>query len=151
MRKKQLLRIIVGLFAALFLIGCSSKTLTTSGTEYYNPHLIIENSSINGFLRLENIVDRVNNGGLMQIEARFVNTSNFNREVIYKVDWLDKDGFLIKNITTKWKRVLIQSNRNFVISTTSPNDKAVDYKIRINTPDSDDRARKDISNYEMQN
>ena len=82
---------------SLLLIGCSSKEPKAS------PHLDIEDNSVNSFLSLQSLNDRFTNGGMMEVEARFKNESSFNKDLLYKVDWFDKDGFLITNITTKWK------------------------------------------------
>ena len=134
------------LFAlSLLLIGCSSKEPTAS------PHLDIEDNSVNSFLSLQSLNDRFTNGGMMEVEARFKNESSFNKDLLYKVDWFDKDGFLITNITTKWKRVVVQSKRDFNVRAVSPSDKAVNYKLRITTPDSDDKDIKTINRYEFKN
>ena len=134
------------LFAlSLLLIGCSSKEPKAS------PHLDIEDSSVTSFLSLQSLNDRFTNGGMMEVEARFKNESSFNKDLLYKVDWFDKDGFLITNITTKWKRVVVQSKRDFNVRAVSPSDKAVNYKLRITTPDSDDKDIKTINRYEFKN
>lgn len=134
------------LFAlSLLLIGCSSKEPKAS------PHLDFEDNSVNSFLSLQSLNDRFTNGGMMEVEARFKNESSFNKDLLYKVDWFDKDGFLITNITTKWKRVVVQSKRDFNVRAVSPSDKAVNYKLRITTPDSDDKDIKTINRYEFKN
>ncbi len=134
------------LFAlSLLLIGCSPKEPKAS------PHLDIEDNSVNSFLSLQSLNDRFTNGGMMEVEARFKNESSFNKDLLYKVDWFDKDGFLITNITTKWKRVVVQSKRDFNVRAVSPSDKAVNYKLRITTPDSDDKDIKTINRYEFKN
>lgn len=130
---------------SLLLIGCSSKEPKVS------PHLDIEDNSVNSFLSLQSLNDRFTNGGMMEVEARFKNESSFNKDLLYKVDWFDKDGFLITNITTKWKRVVVQSKRDFNVRAVSPSDKAVNYKLRITTPDSDDKDIKTINRYEFKN
>lgn len=127
----------------LLLVGCVEKTT--------NPNLEIDGVIINSFLVLESQKSRFTNGGMMEVEARFKNTSSFNRGLLYKVDWFDENGFLITNITTKWKRATVQSNRDFIVRAISPSDKAVDYKIRITTPDSDDKDIKTINRYEFKN
>ena len=130
---------------SLLLIGCSSTEPKAS------PHLDIEDSSVNSFLSLQSLNDRFTNGGMMEVEARFKNESSFNKDLLYKIDWFDKDGFLITNITTKWKRVVVQSKRDFNVRAVSPSDKAVNYKLRITTPDSDDKDIKTINRYEFKN
>ena len=130
---------------SLLLIGCSSKEPKAS------QHLDIEDSSVNSFLSLQSLNDRLTNGGMMDVEARFKNESSFNKDMLYKIDWFDKDGFLITNITTKWKRVVVQSKRDFNVRAVSPSDKAVNYKLRITTPDSDDKDIKTINRYEFKN
>lgn len=130
---------------SLLLIGCSSKEPKAS------QHLDIEDSSVNSFLSLQSLNDRFTNGGMMDVEARFKNESSFNKDMLYKIDWFDKDGFLITNITTKWKRVVVQSKRDFNVRAVSPSDKAVNYKLRITTPDSDDKDIKTINRYEFKN
>lgn len=129
----------------LLLAGCATKDTPIDS------RLEMDDTTV-GFLQLEDkIASRTSSGGITQAQAIFKNTSSRDKEIVYKIDWFDKDGLMIDSINSKWKRALVQGSRNFVVKAVSPSDKAVDFKIRILKPTSADKRMKTINNYKFKN
>jgi uncharacterized protein YcfL len=74
-----------------------------------------------------------------------------NRNVAYKIDWIDKNGFIVKTILSKWKMATVEENRDFTINGVSPSNQIKDFVIRVQDTSRDDEQRKDSSHYEYQN
>ncbi|NLK66625.1 MAG: YcfL family protein [Campylobacteraceae bacterium] len=140
--KKQLF----GLVATFMLAGCG-----ISPVERLAEHnIIVENKSIMSDFKIVSVVSKDRNDGLKEAQAVLKNDTRKNREIAYKVDWIDKDGFTRDSILSKWKVVRVEAGRDVVIGGISPSSDVSDFKIRINYPTKDDKLRKNPANYEYQ-
>lgn len=125
--------------------GCASKL------EVSDSRIVVGDSSIDGWLKLVKVNHYKREDGLLMVQAKFKNLTSSNKKVVYKIDWLDKNGFTQKSILSKWVIVEIEANREFVIQAISPSIKVEDFEIRLDEPTENDTNRKDSYHQEYQN
>jgi len=69
--------------------------------------------------------------GFMQAQVIGENSSNSYQVLEYRVVWLDKDGFKIESILSKWNRVPAYENQPFHINAISPSTRAKTFRLYI--------------------
>lgn len=73
---------------------------------------------------------RINANGLLEIEI--ILKSARQREVIYKIDWLDSDGFVLQDVfSEEYKTLTILKNRETIIRKIASDVRAKDFAIEI--------------------
>ena len=72
--------------------------------------------------------------GLLRVQVSITNTSTSNQQLYYRFRWLDNDGFTVGEEET-WKPAVIYAQQNKVISTSSPNLKATDFRVELQSPE----------------
>ena len=72
--------------------------------------------------------------GLLRVQITVTNTSTSNQQLHYRFRWLDNDGFTVGEEET-WKPALIYAQQSKVISTSSPNLKATDFRVELQSPE----------------
>ncbi len=135
-------------FLTLMFNGCNQGPTITS--QITDPHVLVENSSLYGWLNLETINYVKRSDEMLEFEASFRNISEWNRVLAYRIDWYDENGFSIKTILSKWTVVEVEQRRNLIIHGISPTNKTTNFKIRLQVPTSDDDLRKNNYHYEYQ-
>ncbi|ELS3708649.1 YcfL family protein [Campylobacter upsaliensis] len=116
----------IALLAALFLSACAPTQSHYVGASQTNlgsnlPHNLIKQQK-----------QRFNNNGLLEIEL--VLQSNFTKDVFYKVEWLDKDGFVLRNpVKEDYQLLRIPSGQEVVLRKLAFDKRAVDFRIDMRT------------------
>ena len=67
-------------------------------------------------------------GDLMKIDANLNNDSKSVKRIAYKFRWIDREGMRAAE-EESWKPVMLYENSNLVVSTVSPSNKAVDFRL----------------------
>ena len=70
---------------------------------------------------------------LLRIQAEITNTSTDNQQLYYRFKWLDRDGFSVWD-DEPWKPLLVYGNQKQLINVVSPNFKATDFRIVLQSP-----------------
>lgn len=126
---------------ALFFVGCNqSPTINQSFTD---PHIRVENPSLYNWLKFDFVNYTIRKDGLLELEARFRNFSNYNKTIAYKIHYRDENGFTQKTLMSKWTFTEVESRRDLVIHGISPNAKSADFVIVLQEPTQDDKLRED--------
>ncbi len=133
--KKVLLYSILTCSTILFS-GCVNKLQQDQNVSntYEKSKIIFQSNEIQNWLILEDLIYKKREDGLTQIEARFFNKNSFDDKVAYRIDWLDKDGFTISSLLSKWEVKEVYGNANLIIQAISPSIKAVDFSIKLRNP-----------------
>lgn len=147
--KKTNLFLISILFIFL-LNGCVENQIDLK-PRINDSHVKIENSSLYEWLKLEKINYYKRKDGLLIVELKFNNISNFNKSLAYKIDWIDKNGFIEKSILSRWIVTKVEQKRSFIIHGIAPSTKIKDFEIKLQMPSHDDNHRKDSYHNEYQN
>ena len=147
---KIFLNLIVLLITITALSGCVQNQVDLK-PRIMDSHILTENSNLNKWLELEKVNYFKRKDSLLVVEARFKNLSSSNKNVAYKIDWIDENGFTQKSILSRWIVSEVEGNRSFVINGISPSVKVSDFEIRLQEASSDDKNRKNSYHSEYQN
>ena len=140
------------LFAVLTTViftGCNQNRVAIDNT-ISDPHVIIENPSIYNWLKLERVNYFTREDGLMEVEVRFRNFTNSNKVLAYRINWMDKNGFVQKTILSKWTITEVEERRGLIIHGIAPSMKVKDFEVRLQEPTKDDSLRKSSYHNEYQ-
>ncbi|MGJ0336115.1 DUF1425 domain-containing protein [Aliarcobacter cryaerophilus] len=147
---KKIVSLIICVFATFSLTACVQNQMDTK-PRITDPHILVENSDLYDWLKLERVNYFKRKDDLLVVEAKFKNTTSFNKSVAYKIDWIDENGFTEKSILSRWIVTEVEDGRSFVINAISPSTKIKDFEIRLQIPTSDDKNRKDSYHSDYQN
>lgn len=112
-------------FLSLFIFGCAQQQAV------YQPREVdIIGNELKADIRLLRVDSRVNRD-LLEIELVGENTTNYKKDLIYRIDWFDRGGHLINTVLSSYKKLIIYPKDRFRIQEIAPNPNAVDYKIII--------------------
>jgi len=67
-------------------------------------------------------------GELIKIDANLNNDSKSVKRIAYKFRWIDREGMRAAE-EESWKPIMLYENSNLVVSTVSPSNKAVDFRL----------------------
>lgn len=119
--KKWLLLIIVMLFSA-----CASYKADTSTSN----NAIINSNLPKSLVKQFN--KRINNNGYLEFEVILYST--FSKDIMYKVDWLDSNGFVLRDVLNEeYQYLRIPAKQEVIIHKISADLRAKDFKINIKT------------------
>lgn len=147
---KNLSNMFVILITTIALFGCAQNQVDIR-PKIIDSHILIENTNLNKWLELEKVNYFKRKDGLLVVEAKFKNTNSSNKNVAYKIDWIDKNGLTQKSILSRWIVSEVESNRSFIINGISPSITVSDFEIRLQEPTRDDKNRKNSYHLEYQN
>lgn len=119
----------------LFVLGVI--VLLFSGCARQTTHIAEKSRDDRGFTLIglskelvQSYNKRVNANGLLEIEIILNSTSN--RDVIYKIDWLDSDGFVLQDpINKEYKALRLIKNREITLKKIAIDKRAKDFAIEI--------------------
>ncbi|MBK1971354.1 YcfL family protein [Campylobacter sp. TTU-622] len=119
--KKWLLLIIVMLFSA-----CASYKADTSTSN----NAIINSNLPKSLVKQFN--KRINNNGYLEFEVILYST--FSKDIMYKVDWLDSNGFVLRDVLNEeYQYLRIPAKQEVIIHKISADLRAKDFRINIKT------------------
>lgn len=129
MQKKVLL-----LALALLFVGCASKEVASSDSKAQ----IVEDRPPNsdssckyGDLSIEEIIDKRADSGLLKVQIKGINRSDRYYQLQYRVVWLDRDGFVIPSLLSKWQSAPAYASSPFYVNAIAPSPKAKRYRVYI--------------------
>lgn len=117
------------IFLLVLLAGCgqvNQEKLTVR--DRYEPYIV----NMGGFNK-NNIIDfkkRINDNRLLEFEIIFKSSTDQN--VFYKIDWLDKDGFTLRDaLNDDYQSIYLNKNREFILKKLSSNKNARSVRIYL--------------------
>ncbi|HDZ5066002.1 TPA: YcfL family protein [Campylobacter jejuni] len=113
------------LFILMFLLGACAPSYQINS----NQNTVILDSNLPKSL-VKQFQKRVNNNGYLEFEV--ILRSTFAKDVIYKVDWLDKDGFVLRDILNEdYQAFRIPAEQEVILRKLSPDIRAKDFRLEI--------------------
>ena len=88
-------------------------------------------NSITNYIEISKINERIREDGFKEIEIVGENSTKYYKIFRYRVTWVDKDGFEVPSISSKWQEFPAQKNAKFRINVIAPNAKAVVYQLYV--------------------
>lgn len=120
--KKIILLILVFLFNAC----ASSQTIKSNPNSVVISDVNLPKSLVKSFKK------RINDNGFLEIEI--ILRSAFTKDIIYKIDWLDKDGFVLRDAMSEDYKVLkIPAQKEVILRKIAFDIRAKDFRIEIKT------------------
>jgi len=109
------------IFALIVLFnGCAEKSFVK----------IVDNK-VAEYVEVKDVKERVRDDGLLEIQINAQNDTDEYKLFKYRVDWQDKDGFLIPSLSSKWADFPAHKNSNFKINVIAPSPKATAYQVYL--------------------
>lgn len=112
-------------FSVLMLVSGCANTQPKSNIAQVTDRCITDTISIT------DIKGKKQSDGFMKTQIIGQNISDSYQKLEYKIVWLDRDGFVIKTILSKWRETSADANQPFYITNISPNTKADDFRLYI--------------------
>lgn len=73
---------------------------------------------------------RINSNGYLEFEV--ILCSTFAKDVIYKVDWLDKDGFVLRDVLNEdYQALRIPAGQEVILRKLASDTRANDFRLEI--------------------
>jgi len=116
------MKLVIGsIFISLLLLsGCAEKSFVK----------IVDNK-VEKYVEVQEVKERIRDDGLMEIQINAQNETDEYKLFKYRVDWQDKDGFLIPSLSSKWADFPAHKNSNFKINVIAPSPKATAYQVYL--------------------
>jgi len=116
--------------SAVLISGCQS---TPQPTQY--PQLVMGPRASN-YLQIES-VQQGSSGDLLRAGVRLHNRSSVTRDLRYRFEWLDADGFELRGLAARWELLEMRPQVSHSLDRVAPSPRARDYRIHLfdkNTP-----------------
>ncbi|MBS4275889.1 YcfL family protein [Campylobacter vulpis] len=114
------------LFTMLFLCACAPTQQNTNKFSSVNLNSNLPKSLV------KQIKQRINDNGFLEVEL--VLKSTFAKDVFYKVNWLDKDGFVLRNsVKEDYEFIRIPAGQEVILKKLAFDKRAVDFRIDMKT------------------
>ncbi len=78
---------------------------------------------------VDEISKRYNENGLLELQVKGHNNSQFTKRFWYRPEWIDADGMTISSRTSTWLPVSVTGKSKYNFKVVAPTTKAVDVKI----------------------
>jgi len=116
------MKIVIGFIFAITLLftGCAEKS-----------YVKIVDNTVSKYVDVQDIKERIRDDGLMEIQINAQNDTDDYKLFKYRVDWQDKDGFLIPSLSSKWADFPAHKNSKFKINVIAPSVKATAYQVYL--------------------
>lgn len=114
---------IFGFVLAITLLvgGCADKSFVR----------VVDNE-MSDVIQVTDVKKRISEDGFLEVQIVGENTTDEYALFRYRITWLDKDGFEIPSLTSKWQNFPAHKNADFHINAIAPTMKATDYKVYLN-------------------
>lgn len=86
-------------------------------------------------ISITKISSAIDSGGLLEIQVAGINKTSFYKKLEYKVEWIDKNGFVISTILSRWTEFPVFGNAEFRFKAVAPKTTAIDFRILIRKGD----------------
>ncbi|HHY1195412.1 TPA: DUF1425 domain-containing protein [Campylobacter jejuni] len=113
------------LFILMFLLGAC----TPSYQIVSNQNTVILGSNLPKSL-VKQFQKRINSNDYLEFEV--ILRSTFAKDVIYKVDWLDKDGFVLRDVLNEdYQALRIPAGQEVILRKLASDTRAKDFRLEI--------------------
>jgi uncharacterized protein YcfL len=70
-------------------------------------------------------------GDLLHIQVELKNTSSKEVKISHKLEWLDDNGFLVKDTSLVWKALMVRTGESKMIESVSTRPGVSDFRLKI--------------------
>ncbi len=113
------------LFILMFLLSACAPSYQINS----NQNTVILDSNLPKSL-VKQFQKRINSNGYLEFEV--ILHSTFAKDVIYKVDWLDKDGFVLRDVLNEdYQALRIPAGQEVILRKLASDIRAKDFRLEI--------------------
>ncbi|EIT3185665.1 YcfL family protein [Campylobacter jejuni] len=113
------------LFILMFLFSACAPSYQINS----NQNTVILDSNLPKSL-VKQFQKRINSNGYLEFEV--ILRSTFAKDVIYKVDWLDKDGFVLRDVLNEdYQALRIPAGQEVILRKLASDIRAKDFRLEI--------------------
>ncbi|QDQ35090.1 DUF1425 domain-containing protein [Campylobacter jejuni] len=113
------------LFILMFLLSACAPSYQINS----NQNTVILGSNLPKSL-VKQFQKRINSNGYLEFEV--ILCSTFAKDVIYKVDWLDKDGFVLRDVLNEdYQALRIPAGQEVILRKLASDTRAKDFRLEI--------------------
>ncbi|AAW34680.1 lipoprotein, putative [Campylobacter jejuni RM1221] len=113
------------LFILMFLLSACVPSYQINS----NQNTVILGSNLPKSL-VKQFQKRINSNGYLEFEV--ILRSAFAKDVIYKVDWLDKDGFVLRDVLNEdYQALRIPAGQEVILRKLASDTRAKDFRLEI--------------------
>ena len=117
------------LFVCSVMAGCAG--LGPGKVPFNDPRVTVVGALIRPEIKVTGLNTRINSGNFMEVQVTGVNKASGYRNLEYKIDWIDRDGFAIKTILSRWTMFPAYASSTFSFAGVAPKTSASDFRITI--------------------
>ncbi|MFE8070354.1 YcfL family protein [Marinobacteraceae bacterium S3BR75-40.1] len=114
-----MVRLLLLALTGLFLAGCSQSPV------------IQVDPALDGYVDVEDVHQRVNSAGLLEVQVTAKNTTDKPLAMYYQFDWLDEDGRSVPSLLSRKNRITADKNRWFSINGVAPKPEVVNFRLYL--------------------
>lgn len=118
----------LGCLFVLLLVGCAT-------VRPVDPRVTVIDSVLEGNILISNVVSVPNKGGFLEVQVTGENQTRFYKNLEYKIEWLDRNGFAIPTILSRWTSFPAYKRSDFRFKAVAPKTAAADFRILIRQGD----------------
>lgn len=113
------------LFILMFLLSACAPSYQINS----NQNTVILDSNLPKSL-VKQFQKRINSNGYLEFEV--ILRSTFAKDVIYKVDWLDKDGFVLRDVLNEdYQALRIPAGQEVILRKLASDIRAKDFRLKL--------------------
>lgn len=117
-------RSLLALLTITTFAGCQSMAEPQA-----NPRLLI-GSGASHYLFVES-VQQAGADNLLHAGVRLHNRSALSRDIRFRFEWLDRDGFEIPGLASRWEHLTLRPEEPYSIDRVATSPQATDYRIHL--------------------
>lgn len=128
--------VLLALMAAVVAGGCRDNKITSGKVLSPVYPWIYYDGEIQD-IGIVNAIKTRSENGLMRVQVQLRNERRATKRIVYKVIWLDAQGFTIPNLNDTWTTRILNANESIFIDAIAPAQEAADCRIQLQKSERD--------------
>jgi uncharacterized protein YcfL len=122
--------VLVGVLA--FATGCrTAKPIDPAAPPAVDTSRVVTDAVLAKKVQVVQILQTHTDGGLLQVQVELLNRSRRGEEINYRFEWVDRGGFAIDTILSRWGRLSLVVGQPVMIQGLAPTPNATDFRLKL--------------------
>jgi len=127
---KKFFKIIIFLLIFSF-VGCAASNTPKATKKPVDSRVTIVDVALVRKLPVTDVIVHTRPDGLMEVQVTGRNYTSTYYALEYQAEWLDKNGFVIETILSRWTAFPTYEQSEYKFKAVAPKSAAVDFRIKI--------------------
>jgi len=123
---RPMIKFIILLFISVYISGCGMHSSPSPVLKDPRVRVISAHE-----IKVTQVATRINSADFMEVQVNGKTSALGFTDLEYKVEWIDRDGFILKTIMSEWTSFPAYKGTPFNFNAIAPSDKAADFRITI--------------------